>query len=52
MRFFGAAVFGILAAATTLVAVSWYRPFGELLLLTASPLWILFFVFLIRAMKP
>jgi len=45
-------VFGVLAAAATLVAVTWYRPFGELLLLTASPLWILFFVFLVRALKP
>jgi hypothetical protein len=52
MKFFGAAVFGGLAIAATVVAVQWYRPFGELLLLTASPLWILFFVFLIRAIKP
>jgi hypothetical protein len=52
MRFFGAAVFGVLAAATTVLAMTWFRPFGALLLLTASPLWVLFFVFLIRALKP
>jgi hypothetical protein len=52
MRFFGAAVFGVLALTATILAVSWYRVFGGLLLLTALPLWILFFVFLVRAAKP
>jgi hypothetical protein len=52
MRFFGAALFGVLALATTVFAVEWYHLFGGLLLLVALPLWLLFIVFLVRALKP
>ena len=45
-------MFGVLALATTVVAVEWYRFFGGLLLLVALPLWLLFFVFLVRSLKP
>jgi hypothetical protein len=51
MRFLGAAIFGVMALATTLFALKWYGLFGGLLLLAALPLWLLFFLFLQRAAK-
>jgi ABC-type transport system involved in cytochrome bd biosynthesis fused ATPase/permease subunit len=51
-RFLGASIFGVLALAATLFAVSFYSAFGALLLLGALPLWLLFIVFLLRAARP
>jgi hypothetical protein len=52
MKFFGAALFGVMAVATTLFAIWWYSMFGGLLLLAALPLWVLFIFFLLRAIRP
>jgi len=52
MRAFGVIFFGVLAIGVTVVAMMYYVPFGGLLLLFALPLWILFFMFLIRAVRP
>jgi hypothetical protein len=50
-RFFGAAVFGLMALAASPFALVW--PYiGPFLLLGALPLWLLFIVFLFRAAKP
>jgi hypothetical protein len=50
MRFFGAAVFGAMALATTIAASVWPY-FGALILLLALPLWMLFVLYLVRSFK-
>jgi hypothetical protein len=50
-RFLGASIFGILALGMTLLATVMHPAFGGLLLLGALPLWLLFFVYLLRAAR-
>jgi hypothetical protein len=52
MRFRSAFIFGGLAIAATLFGASDNVPLGAVSLLVALPLWLLFIVFLIRALRP
>jgi hypothetical protein len=51
VKFLGSFVFGALALLATVFPLA-FGPFGATLLIAALPLWILFFVFLVRALKP
>lgn len=51
MRFLGATIFGVMAATASFFAMLW-PGIGPILLLGTLPLWLLFFVFLLRAARP
>ena len=50
MLYFGTAVFGVMALGLTIAAYTWPL-FGSVLMLLALPVWLLFVLYLVRALK-
>ncbi len=52
MKFLGPSMFGVTAALCTYISTFWPGLIGIVLLLVALLLWLLFIVYIIRAVKP
>ena len=52
MKFTGPAIYGMVAAVATFISTMVQEPYGALLLLFALLMWVLFIVFIVRAIRP
>ena len=52
MKFVGPAIYGVVAAAASFLSTLWPGITGAILLLIALFMWVLFIVYMLRAIRP